>query len=45
MELGEVEKVDDSRREGGILELACRTNVAVFYGVFGMDIVDAEGQE
>lgn len=45
MELGEVEKVDDSRCEGGVLELACRTDVAMSYGIFGMHIVDAEGQE
>jgi len=45
MELGEVEKVDDSRREGGVLELACRTKVAVLQSVFSMDIVDAEGQQ
>jgi hypothetical protein len=44
-ELGEVEKVDDSRSQSGGLELACRTKIAVFYGVFGMGIVDAEGQE
>jgi hypothetical protein len=40
-----MEKVDDGRSQGGILELTCGTKIAAFYGIFGMEIVDGKGEK
>jgi hypothetical protein len=39
-ELWEMEKMDLSGHQSGILELACRTVFAPFDRIFGMEIVD-----
>ncbi len=40
-----MEKIDDGRSQGGVLELTCGTKIASFYGIFGMEIVDAKGEK
>jgi hypothetical protein len=43
--LWEMEKMDLSGHQSGILKLACRTVFAPFDRVFGMKIVDSQGEK
>lgn len=44
-ELRKMEEIDLSGRQGGILKLACRAVVAPLERVFGVEIVNRQGEE